>query len=82
MDDKPYKPIDCTLHDRIEAHASMHEVVGIVYREGDSVVETRDRITDWFARDGAEFMRTAGGLTLRLDRIASIDGIAFTSDQP
>lgn len=72
-----YEPIDCSLHDRIEEHATLHKDVRIVYRNGMDVTEVTDRITDWFAKDGEEFMRTANGLTVRLDRIVSIDGVAF-----
>jgi transcriptional antiterminator Rof (Rho-off) len=68
----PYQPIDCTLHDRIEAHATLHETVRISYQDGDRVVDVNDRIVDWFVKDGAEFMQLAGGPVVRLDRVLSV----------
>jgi Rho-binding antiterminator len=73
-----YQPIDCTLHDRIEAHASLRKTVRIVYREGDRVLQIDDRIIDWFAKDGAEYMRVAGGPVIRLDHVRSIDDVIFS----
>jgi Rho-binding antiterminator len=74
-----YDPIDCSLHDRIEEAATLGRIVKIVYDAEDGVVEIEDRITDWFARDGAEFLQTAGGISVRLDRIRTLDGVAFRS---
>ena len=76
MSEDTYQPIDCTLHDRIEAHATLHETVRIVYRDGDRVVEIRDRIIDWFVKDGAEYMRIANGAVVRLDRVVSMTRFA------
>ena len=76
-----YQPIDCTLHDRIEAHATLHETVRIVYRDGDRVVEVTDRIADWFAKNGAEYMRIANGTVVRLDRVVSIGDIEFETEK-
>src|SRR5688572_23267984 len=52
----PYQPIDCLLHDRIEAAATERRVVRMVYESEAGVVQTDDRITDWFAQDGAEYL--------------------------
>ena len=75
--DEAYQPIDCSLHDRIEAHASLGESVQITYREGDRVVTTTDRITDWYVEDGAEYLRTSTSLIVRLDRLVSVGGVDF-----
>lgn len=72
-----YEPIDCSLHDRIEEAASLGRIVNIVYDAEDGVAEIDDRITDCFVRDGAEYMTTAGGLSVRLDRLRSVDGVSF-----
>jgi Rho-binding antiterminator len=69
---EPYQPIDCLLHDRIEAHATLRETVRITYRDGDRVVEVSDRIVDWFASDGVEYMRIGNGTVVRLDRVVSV----------
>ena len=77
MKAEEYEPIDCTLHDRIEAHASLGETVPITYREGDRILTTTDRIVDWFVSDNAEYMRTATDLIVRLDHVVSIAGVDF-----
>lgn len=76
--DRPYRPIDCALHDRLEAAATLGRTVRIAFRtEGDGVEAIEDRIVDVFARDGAEFVRTAGGRVIRLDRLESVDGTLY-----
>jgi len=79
MDELPrYQPIACSLHDQIEAAAVRGRLVDIVFARPDDSQETvNDRIVDWFSRDGAEFLTTASGLVVRLDRIISIDGVSF-----
>lgn len=80
MPETPYRPIDCSLHDRIEAAASLRKTVLISYTgEGGEPREVTDRIADWFTADGAEFMRTAAGHVICLDRILAIDGVAFNT---
>ena len=79
---EPYQPIDCSLHDRLEDLAVRRRPVRIRHRDGSAsgdgvggdVVELDDVIVDWFARDGAEYLRTAGGVEIRLDRIVEVDG--------
>lgn len=75
---KRYRPIDCALHDRLEAHATVGRVVRIVARAPNGETrEIEDRVVDVFARGGEEFVRTAGGELIRLDRLESVDGVAF-----
>ena len=68
----PYKPIDCSIHDRIEDAATRGEVVRIVYETCERQKEVNDVVLDWFTRDGEEFMRTRSGLVLRLDQLTAI----------
>ncbi len=78
-----YRPIDCGLHDRLEAIATTGKVVEIVVRSGDGGPRRfEDRLVDVFARDGEEFVRTGGGELLRLDQLVSVDGVAFDSIPP
>jgi len=79
MDELPrYQPIACSLHDRIEDAAVRGRFVDIVFATPDDTQDTvNDRIVDWFSRDGEEFLTTASGLIVRLDRIISIDGVSF-----
>ncbi len=72
-----YHPIDCDLHDRLEAAATIGRVCVLQFRDGDTVAQVEDRIVDVFARDGAEFIRTADGVEVRLDDIVSLDAVPF-----
>lgn len=72
-----YRPIDCGLHDRLEAAATVRRTGLLRYFDGHRLVEVRDRLADVFARDGAEFVRTAAGVEVRLDDIVSFDGVVF-----
>lgn len=73
-----YVPIDCSLHDRLEAVATLRRAAVIVYEDdAGAAAETRARIDDVFARAGAEYLRTEGGLELRLDRVLSVDGVRY-----
>ena len=73
-----YRPIDCGLHDRLEALATAGRVVPIVARSpGGASQAIEDRLVDVFARGGEEFVRTGGGELIRLDRLESVDGIPF-----
>ena len=72
-----YEPIDCSLHDRIEDLAVRRKVVRIRYEGDAGAIELDDTVADWFTRDGAEFMRTGSGLSIRMDRILEVDGVAY-----
>ena len=78
--DRVYRPIDCSLHDRLEAAATLRKIVAISYRtpQGD-IVEIEDRILDIFARDGAEYLHLSGASDIRLDDLRSVDGVVFGS---
>jgi hypothetical protein len=72
-------PIACSLHDRLEALATMRRPCAVVFRAPDSgdLTEIYGRIVDVFAREGAEFVRMEDGTTVRLDRLVRVDGEAF-----
>jgi Rho-binding antiterminator len=73
-----YTPIDCALHDRLESIATLRNVVRIEYvSDSGDVRALDDRIADVFARDGGEYVRTASGLEIRLDRLETVDGIRY-----
>lgn len=75
---REYRPIACGLHDRLEALATTGGVVRIVARAPDGARRTlEDRLVDVFARGGEEFVRTGRGQLIRLDRLGSVDGVAF-----
>lgn len=76
----PYKPIDCSLHDRLESAATLRQVVSIDFRDAEGeLLHVEDRIVDVVSRDGAEYMKLAQGKEIRLDAIASMDGVPFSA---
>lgn len=78
MTDDAYRPIACSLHDRLEILALRGRPVTLRVREPDGGVrELEDRVVDWVARDGAEWVVTGGGEEIRLDRLVAVDGVVF-----
>ncbi len=74
-----YIPIDCGFHDRLEDFAVRRVPVDVVLHDEEAV---SGRITDVFASDGADWMvlhTASGALTIRLDRIRSVNGIPLPS---
>lgn len=81
--DRPYTPIDCSLHDRLEAAATLRRPVTIVYRDAhNGIVNVEDRIVDILVRDGVELLKIANGSEIRLDDVDSVDGHAFRAAKP
>lgn len=76
--DVPYSPIDCSLHDRLEAAATLGRTVALTYEAAEGRTQSRlDRIVSVGTRQGAEYARTSSGLEIRLDRILEVDGVSF-----
>jgi len=69
-----YQPIDCSLHDRLEAAATLQKPVSLTIQlpSGDKD-HIEDRIRDIFTRDGAEYLKLENNTEIRLDHIESID---------
>lgn len=81
MIDDAYRPIACSLHDRLELVALRGRTVALRVREPDGDVrELEDRVVDWVARDGAQWVVTGAGEEIRLDRLVAVDGIEFGDD--
>jgi Rho-binding antiterminator len=77
-----YEPIDCGLHDRLEELATLRQPVRIEFRDDRGELrESRGTIADVFSSDGAEFVRTADGDEIRLDRIEHVDGQHYGARQ-
>ncbi|HSJ25767.1 MAG TPA: hypothetical protein VK929_13915 [Longimicrobiales bacterium] len=78
MDDHRYQSLSCSLHDRLEAAATLKRTVRICYLAADGgQVEERVAIADIQTRDGAEYLLLSSGTQVRLDRIISVDDVAF-----
>jgi Rho-binding antiterminator len=78
---KPYAPIACALHDRLEAAATRgRDSALIVQGPGDRTRTVHTRIVDLRVRGGAEFLVLGSGEEIRLDRIVALDGTPFVPD--
>lgn len=74
---EPYEPIDCGLHDRMEAWCVERRGCALRVRSEDgSEWEVVARIEDVFAAGGEEFMLLDSGERIRLDRIVAIHPVA------
>lgn len=74
----PYRPIDCALHDRLEAAATIGRPADLAWIDAEGrETSSRETIVDVFARGGEEFLTTASGLEVRLDLVTALDGVAF-----
>jgi transcriptional antiterminator Rof (Rho-off) len=77
-----YQPIACSRHDQLESIATLRSRVTIRYLDdAGETLEVTDQVVDIYSRQGAEFLRTAAGLEIRLDRLESVDGISFRPDR-
>jgi Rho-binding antiterminator len=72
-----YIPISCSIHDRLEAAATLRHPVTLSYAAPDGDVEvTGETIEDVFTHEGAEYLRLSSGLELRLDLLRSVNGMS------
>lgn len=73
-----YQPIACGLYDRLEELATLRKECEIVYLdEGNQECKLTDRITGLKSFQGAEYLSTSTGTTIRLDKLISVNGIPF-----
>ena len=64
-----YVPIDCSIHDRYEAAATLKQQVQLDLMDGSRI---EGRIVDLFAREHIEWMRMDNGTEVRLDHIRAM----------
>jgi Rho-binding antiterminator len=71
-----YRPIDCADHDQLESLATLRQTARIAYRHEDGDLrEVEGLIVDIYARDGVEYLRTASGEEVRLDRLDRVEAV-------
>lgn len=79
MADNDYDPIDCSVHDKLEDTAVRGTVAHFVVRSDDGETrELQDEVKDLYSRGGVEYMKTAGGQEIRLDRLEEVNGERVT----
>ena len=68
-----YRPIDCSVHDRLEHFAVGRTLLNVRFVSADGAEQDRDgRIVDLYARDGAEYLRLDDGTAIRLDHLREV----------
>lgn len=76
-----YKPISCDAHDELLARATLKRECDLGYEDADGNTATvHGIIEDVYSKDGAEYLRTKSGLTLRLDQLRELDGAPLPTD--
>lgn len=73
MTESDYTPIDCAIHDVLEASAVRRAHCRVRWTEGEGVREEVTTIDDIFARDGAEYLVLGSGAEIRLDRLVEVE---------
>jgi Rho-binding antiterminator len=81
-----YQAINCEFHDVIEACATLRKPVAILSKSTDGTRRTiHTIISDVFARDGVEYLKTQCEALIRLDDLLAVDGYeirSFTLEHP
>ena len=73
---KPYIPISCSFYIRLEKLADLKAPVPLEYHDEEELKSLpRVVIEDVFMREKVEYLRLAGGIEIRLDRLVSVNGI-------
>jgi Rho-binding antiterminator len=74
----PYSPIACAIHDELLAAATRREERDIAYTDEQGARRVvRSRILDVYTKGSEEFLRLSTGETVRLDRLAAVEGTAL-----
>lgn len=77
----PYRPIDCSYYDRLEAWATLKGSCAIVWMDQDKVKhEVQSRIMDLVIQNHVEYLVVEKGLRIRLDHLISINDIPLDED--
>ena len=69
-----YQPIDCNFYDILEATAVRRKVATIVYLNENQEVTIQSKILALFTKNSEEFMVLENDLTIRLDKLISVNG--------
>lgn len=76
-----YTPINCSFYDRLEAWATLRTELELSYYSTDGEQQqTSGRIVNLFTLEKEEFLELYNGITLRLDRLISVNGIQLPPD--
>jgi Rho-binding antiterminator len=73
----PYRSINCSSYDQLEAYATQRTHCLIVYREHNVERHTEGIIVDLVAQNGAEYLKLDTAAVIRLDHLISVNGVAI-----
>lgn len=69
-----YTPVNCGLHDKLEAAATLHRLCKISYlTETGEAIKTESTIVDIYAHNGADYCKLKDNTIIRLDRLQSVN---------
>ncbi len=72
-----YRPISCSLHDELEAAATLRKPCEVVYRVDGVERVVTGRVVDLYARAGVEWMLLDNKKEIRLDHLVRFNGKSF-----
>lgn len=76
--EREYRPIDCSLHDQLEAAATLRKKIRITFRDSAGrSVQSEDQIVDIFTKAGVEYVKLGDGREVRLDDLQEVDDVSF-----
>ena len=71
----PYRLIDCSFHDELEALAALRKPCEIQYRDAENMVQmVSSIIIDVYSAKGADFIKLQAGTVIRADYLIAVDG--------
>ena len=75
-----YIPINCNLHDRLEALATVRKQCQVIYQTSEGeIIETLDILADIYTENKEEFVKLGSGNIIRLDALLEVDGQSYRS---
>ena len=72
-----YIPISCSLHDELEAAATLGKPCEVVHRVDGVETITTGRVVDLYARAGVEYLLLDNKKEIRLDHLLRFNGQKF-----
>lgn len=76
--EESYKPISCSLYDKMESDATLGKTSDIKYRKRKEIVSVQSRIKTFKVKDGIEYMILEDGSEIRLDHLTQFNDSLVT----
>jgi Rho-binding antiterminator len=72
--EEEYKPVNCDFYDELEALATKHKSVEMIFNNNGAKSVIKATISDLYTREKVEYLKTNSGLEIRLDKLVEVDG--------